>query len=58
MAKKITRNTFIMENPPTIHSFSSTVGKKRGTALSERFSTRCPQTHISVRKHGSRAKAS
>ena len=30
MAKKITRNTFIMENPPTIHSFSSTVGKKEG----------------------------
>nr|MDE6762076.1 stage V sporulation protein AD [Oscillospiraceae bacterium] len=30
MAKKITRNTFLMENPPTIHSFSSTVGKKEG----------------------------
>ncbi|MBQ8176243.1 MAG: stage V sporulation protein AD [Oscillospiraceae bacterium] len=30
MAKKITRNTFIMDNPPTIHSFSSTVGKKEG----------------------------
>ncbi|MBQ8786785.1 MAG: stage V sporulation protein AD [Oscillospiraceae bacterium] len=30
MAKKISRNTFIMENPPTIHSFSSTVGKKEG----------------------------
>ncbi len=30
MAKKITRNTFIMENPPTIHSFASTTGKKEG----------------------------
>lgn len=30
MAKKITRNTFIMDNPPTIHSFSSTVGRKEG----------------------------
>lgn len=30
MAKKISRNTFIMENPPTIHSFASTVGKKEG----------------------------
>lgn len=30
MAKKITRNTFIMENPPTIRSFASTAGKKEG----------------------------
>ena len=30
MAKKVSRNTFIMENPPTIHSFASTVGKKEG----------------------------
>ncbi len=30
MAKKITRNTFIMENPPTIQSFASTAGKKEG----------------------------
>ena len=30
MAKKISRNTFMMENPPTIFSFSSTVGKKEG----------------------------
>lgn len=30
MAKKITRNTFLMENPPTIRSFASTTGKKEG----------------------------
>ncbi len=30
MAKKISRNTFIMESPPTIHSYASTVGKKEG----------------------------
>ncbi len=30
MAKKITRNTFIMESPPSIRSFASTVGKKEG----------------------------
>ena len=30
MAKKISRSTFLMENPPTIFSFSSTVGKKEG----------------------------
>ncbi len=30
MAKKITRNTFLMEDPPTIRSFASTVGKKEG----------------------------
>lgn len=27
MANKITRNTFIMENPPTIHSYASIAGK-------------------------------
>ena len=38
MAKKISRNTFMMENPPTIFSFSSTVGKKEGEGpLSEYF---------------------
>lgn len=30
MAKKITRNTFLMETPPTIHSFAGIVGKKEG----------------------------
>lgn len=30
MANKITRNTFIMENPPTIHSFAAVVGKREG----------------------------
>ncbi|MBQ7980995.1 MAG: stage V sporulation protein AD, partial [Oscillospiraceae bacterium] len=30
MARKISRNTFIMENPPTIQSFASTVGSKEG----------------------------
>ncbi len=30
MARKISRNTFIMDNPPTIQSFASTVGKKEG----------------------------
>ncbi|MCD7730108.1 MAG: stage V sporulation protein AD [Oscillospiraceae bacterium] len=28
MAKKISRNTFIMENPPTIYSYASVAGKK------------------------------
>lgn len=28
MAKKISRNTFIMNNPPSIHSFASIVGQK------------------------------
>lgn len=30
MAKKISRNTFLMEAPPTIHSFAAIVGKKEG----------------------------
>ena len=30
MAKKISRNTFLMEAPPTIHSFAAVVGKKEG----------------------------
>ncbi len=30
MARKISRNTFIMESPPTIRSFASIVGKKEG----------------------------
>ncbi|MCL2055094.1 MAG: stage V sporulation protein AD [Oscillospiraceae bacterium] len=30
MAKKIARNTFIMENPPTIHSFAGIAGKTEG----------------------------
>ena len=38
MAKKLSRNTFIMETPPTIHSFASTVGKKEGEGpLAEYF---------------------
>ncbi|MGN0674459.1 MAG: stage V sporulation protein AD [Oscillospiraceae bacterium] len=37
MAKKISRNTFLMENPPTIHSFSSTVGKKEGEGPLSKF---------------------
>lgn len=30
MANKISRNTFIMENPPSVHSFAAVVGKKEG----------------------------
>lgn len=30
MAKKISRNTFIMDNPPSIYSFASIVGQKEG----------------------------
>ncbi len=38
MARKISRNTFIMDSPPTIRSFSSTAGKKEGEGpLSQYF---------------------
>ena len=37
MAKKISRSTFLMENPPTIFSFSSTVGKKEGEGPLAKF---------------------
>ncbi len=30
MAKKISRNTFVMDNPPTIHSYAAIVGSKEG----------------------------
>lgn len=30
MAKKISRRTFIMDDPPTIHSYAAIVGKKEG----------------------------
>lgn len=30
MAKRISRNTFIMDSPPTIHSYAAIVGKKEG----------------------------
>lgn len=30
MAKKISRSTFIMDDPPSIHSYASVVGKKEG----------------------------
>lgn len=47
MAKKISRNTFIMENPPTIHSFSSTVGKKEGEGpLAEHFDEVCGDAYF------------
>ena len=30
MAKRLSRNTFIMDKPPTIHSYAAVVGKKEG----------------------------
>lgn len=30
MAKKISRNTFVMDNPPSIYSYASVVGQKEG----------------------------
>lgn len=37
MAKRISRNTFIMDNPPSIHSYGSIVGKKEGDGPLGRF---------------------
>ncbi|MCM1578597.1 MAG: stage V sporulation protein AD [Ruminococcus sp.] len=30
MAKKISRNTFVMDNPPTVHSYAAITGSKEG----------------------------
>ena len=37
MARKISRNTFIMETPPTIHSFAAIAGKKEGEGPLSQF---------------------
>lgn len=47
MAKKISRNTFIMEKPPVIHSYAAIVGRKEGDGpLGKYFDKVYEDTHF------------
>ncbi len=43
MANKITRNTFIMSNPPSFHSFASIVGKRESEGPMAKYFDECEQ---------------
>ncbi len=47
MAKRISRSTFIMDNPPSVHSYAAVVGKKEGEGpLGKYFDKVCEDAYF------------